>query len=104
VLPVIQEAGRLLRETSPIEEFELVGMVVRLDRPTIAETGTVTVIGFVEEHTHLVRMELSGHDYDTAVRAHAERSLIVCVGVLLKEGRSCILKAPREFGLAQLQE
>jgi hypothetical protein len=49
-------------------------------------------------------MELSGHDYDTAVRAHAERSLIVCVGVLLKEGRSCILKAPREFGLAQLQE
>jgi hypothetical protein len=94
-LPVIEEAGRLLREISPREEFELVGIVVKLDRQPDDRTGQVTTIGFIEDRPHSIRLELGGEDYDTAVTAHKERKLIFALGDLVKEGRSYVLKQPR---------
>jgi len=93
--PVIEEAGRRLREISPQEEFELVGIVVKLDRGIEERVGRVTVLGFIEDRPHNIRLELSGDDYSTAVTAHDERKLIQARGDLFKEGRSYVLKDPR---------
>jgi hypothetical protein len=102
-MPVIQEAGRVLREEAPIEEFELQGVVVALERPAGAEVGTVTVLGFVEERPRRVRMELRDPEYILAVRAHADRTPVLCAGVLVKEGRSYVLAGPLDFRLAPIE-
>jgi hypothetical protein len=102
-MPVIEEAGRVLREEAPIEEFDLQGVVVALERPAGAEVGTVTVLGFVDERTRRIRMELRDPDYTLAVRAHADRTPVLCTGLLVKEGRSYVLARPLDFRLAPVE-
>ncbi len=102
-MPVIQEAGRVLREEAPIEEFELQGVVVALERPAGADVGTVIVLGFVDERPRRIRMELRDPEYVLAVRAHADRTPVFCAGVLVKEGRSYILVGPLDFRLAPVE-
>jgi hypothetical protein len=97
---MIQEAGRVLRATSPIEDFELEGVVITLTRPAVEEVGTVTVLGFVDERTRRVKMKLREPEYQIAVRAHGERIPITCVGTLVQDGRSFLLDQPRDFQLA----
>jgi hypothetical protein len=93
--PVIEEAGRRLREISPQEEFELIGIVVKLDRGPEERLGRVTALGFVDNRPHSIRMELGVEDYSQATTAHNERKLIQVRGDLFKEGRSYVLRDPR---------
>jgi len=94
-LPVIEEAGRLLREISPREEFELQGIVVALERGPGAESGKVTVLAFVDGRPHAVKIELGARDYDLALRAHEMTKPISALGDLVKEGRSYFLRQAR---------
>ena len=98
-LPVIAEAGRLLREISPREEFELEGIVVRLDRQPVEQIGQVTVLGFIDGRPYNIRIELGGDDYRIAVRSHGERRPIFLLGELIREGRSYFLRHPRGLRL-----
>lgn len=98
-LPVIEEAGRLLREISPREEFELEGIVVKLDRQPTDQTGLVTVLGFIEGRPHNIRVELGTGDYSKAVSSHEQRRPIFALGDLIKEGRSYFLQHPRSLRL-----
>jgi hypothetical protein len=102
-MPVIQEAARVLRDEAPIEEFELEGIIIALDRPPGATIGTVTVLGFIEDRPRRVRMELSEPDYALAGRAHTNRLPIICYGVLVKDGRSHNLIRHHDFGLAPVE-
>ena len=98
-IPLIYEAGRVLRESSPIEEFEVEGSVIALDRPAGRDIGTVTVLGFVDERPRRIWMELRDADYHIAVQAHDQRAPISCVGDLLREGRTFSLQQPRHVRL-----
>jgi hypothetical protein len=100
-LPVIEEAGRLLREISPKDEFELQGIVIALERLPNAAQGKVTVLGFVDERPHSIRIELPNDPYEVAVHAHEARQPIFALGVLVKEGRSYFLRQPRGFRLIE---
>ena len=103
MMPVIREAGRVLREEAPIEEFDLRGLIIALDRPAGADIGTVTILGFIEDRPRRVRIELGVPDYELAARAHANRIPVMCSGVLVKEGRSFNLLRPHDFGLMPLE-
>ena len=96
-LPVLEEAGRLLRETSVWDNTEVRGVVVRLDRPEGVSEGTVTLFGFVEGQDRKVQIHLHGSEYDLAIQAHKDGSQVLCAGNLRKEGRSFVLQQPREF-------
>jgi hypothetical protein len=96
---VIQEAGRILRGTSPLEEYEVEGWVEALDRPTGQDFGIVTVLGFVDERPHRIRLQLRDPEYHTAIQAHDGRIPVFCVGDLVKEGRSFTLQNPHHFRL-----
>jgi hypothetical protein len=96
---VIREAGRLLRASSPQEDFELYGVVFRLERALDAESGKIVVLGFVDGQPRRITVELTAKDYDLAVRAHKERLPIICSGDLVKEGRSFTLQNPRHFAV-----
>lgn len=91
-VPVIREAGRLMRERAPLPEFELVGPVVRLERADGAPTGRVTIVGIVDERQVRVSMETGDPDYQTAVQAHAQGKTVVTSGTLQREGRGYVLR------------
>jgi hypothetical protein len=98
-LPFIREAGRLFRARNPREDFELHGLVVRLDRPQGATTGKVTIFGFVDGQPRNIVVELGEADYKLAIQAHQDRVQVVCFGDLVKEGRGFQLRNPHHFSL-----
>ena len=97
VFPLLRQAAVLLRETAPVEDFFLWGPVISLRRPETDEDGQVTVAAWMENSPRNVRMILDAADYETAVKAHAERDLISANGELIREGRSYILRHVRNF-------
>ena len=96
-IPFVREAGRQLRDREPLQGFDLSGPVVKLERPETAETGRVTVIGFVEERQTRVLLELKDAQYHVAVRAHDGGLTIRTTGTLVREGRSYVLKNPADL-------
>lgn len=98
-IPLIEEAGRLFRATSPVDDFELQGAVIGLRRPEGAPIGRVTVAGFVEGQARKVLIDLAEPDYSKAIAAHEQQVIVVCTGELVKQGHSYRLQNPRQFRL-----
>ena len=46
-----------------------------------------------------MRVELEAKDYSSAIQAHKENIPVFCEGELVREGRSFILRHPRNFTL-----
>jgi hypothetical protein len=97
LLPILAEAGRVLRARTPEEDFEVRGFVIRVDRPEGQVGGTVTVSAPVEGKSHKILMGLSEAQCENAVRAHAQEAMISCMGELWRHGRSFTLESPRDF-------
>jgi hypothetical protein len=97
VLDVIREAGRQLRERSPVEDFDLVGPVVDLSRTLESLHGTATVLGSVDGQLRKVNVDLWGADWQLAHGALGKTPhvLLKCTGELLKNGNLFVLKNAR---------
>lgn len=100
-IPTIEEAGRIFRETSPRDDFELLGLVIGLYRPDPAQSGRVTIWGPVEGTPRRVSLILTGTEYDLAWKAHGDRRLVRCSGQLVKSGTQYELLQPRCLELAE---
>ncbi|MBF0628149.1 MAG: hypothetical protein HQL91_07995 [Magnetococcales bacterium] len=96
-MPFIAEAGRLLRESSPLEDCDLQGPVVKLERHEGQEKGRVTILGFVDEKPRKISMLLEEQDYQVAIDAHKKEQTISCSGTLKKVGRGFELQAIRSL-------
>jgi hypothetical protein len=96
-MPFIAEAGRLLRESSPQEDFELQGPVVKLERPNGQEKGSVTILGFVDGQPRKISLLLEAQDYQVAIDAHKNKQTVSCSGTLQKVGRTFELQAIRSL-------
>ncbi|WP_257457673.1 hypothetical protein [Archangium lipolyticum] len=99
VAPVLREAARVFRASALREDFELEGLVIRLERGEGATTGIVTVAGVVDSSLRKVRLELEANDYPTAIEAHLKARPVRCEGELVREGRAHVLRHPRRFVL-----
>jgi hypothetical protein len=95
-IPVIREASRVMKERSPVSDFELEGAVVKLDRKPGAEFGKVTVLGLVDGRPKRVTFELGEPLYHLAVQAHDQERALRCSGSLQREGRGYQLQNPRD--------
>jgi hypothetical protein len=101
-LEVIGEAGRALREKSPIDSFEVAGVVVALDRPTDAFAGTAVVVADIDRQPRRIRIELFGEtDWKTADEAMKRRLVLRCQGELLREGKHYVLRHARDLRIAE---
>ncbi|MEK8016259.1 MAG: hypothetical protein VSS75_005275 [Candidatus Parabeggiatoa sp.] len=96
---VIEEAGRLFRASTPQEDKLIEGLVIALHRDKETTTGVVTIMAFLDGRHRKVRVELEEKDYESAIQAHKENRVVSCEGQLVREGRSVILKHPRNFTL-----
>ena len=103
-IPIFEEAARLFRERSPFEEFEIRGVVKRLDRPEGADTGIATIVGPIENRFRPVSMTLGGVDYQVAIQSHDRRVPMIVEGILTKQGRSLILQSPTNVRLEMVEE
>ena len=99
-LEVIREAGRMLRERTPEDDFELEGFVVDLDRPEQALFGRAVVAGAVGAQTRKIRLEVTGEAWNQANEAMSTRARVRCRGELVRDGRQYVLRNPRDFRLA----
>ena len=101
-LEVIGEAGRTLREKSPIDSFEVAGIVVALDRPTDMFTGTAIVVADIDRQPRRIRIELFGEtDWKTADEAMNKRRVFRCQGELMREGKYYVLRNARDLRIAE---
>jgi hypothetical protein len=103
-IPVIAEASRLFKETAPEEDFELFGLVERLDRAAGMRQGQIFVNAVIEDRARRVAIELNEPEYQSAVLAHARRLPISCLGDLVRMGRSYTLQNARDFRVVEVDE
>lgn len=103
-LAYIKEAGRSLRERSPVEGFEVLGIVIAIDRPTgdpyqasDAFAGVATVLADVDGRPRKVRIAVFGDDWTKAHDAMKKGLLLSCRGELTREGKFFVLKNPRDI-------
>jgi hypothetical protein len=94
---VIREAGRLLRERSPIDDFELEGVVLSVSREPTSEQlfGVVRILASIDGSMRSVDVELYGEDWRTAHAAIADKAVIHCEGELLRDRRPYFLQKTR---------
>jgi hypothetical protein len=103
-LEVIREAGRVLRERTPEEDFELEGFVVDVGRPGDPLSGRTVIQGPVRGKSRKVRVTVADDDWHTANGAMENRLLVRCRGELVHDGKQFVLRNPRGFRLAPAEE
>ncbi|MEV4062198.1 hypothetical protein [Nonomuraea dietziae] len=81
-----------LRKRPVVEQDDLVGQVVRLERAEGQDEGIVVVDGYLGRNRRRVKIRLSGEDYRRAIRAHEDRVAIITSGEVVLEKRSWWLK------------
>lgn len=82
---------------SKVPNIEIQGMVTRLQESD--SVGTVTLMGVVVGKLRKINVELNEPEYSEAIEAYQERLPVVCMGDLIKEGNTFVLKNPRLFAL-----
>lgn len=97
-ISIIKETARLFRETETTGGIEILGVVNRLEHQG-GDHGRVTIAGSADGVARNVTTELSGPDHSLAVRSYEERIPLSCTGELTREGRSWVLRNPREIEL-----
>ena len=91
---VLREAAEMLKTEAPVDDFELVGAVVRLERGEEAASGVIAVAATIDGSTRLVRVELDRQNYDLATVCHRKDQLVSIVGVLRHESKTWKLDQP----------
>lgn len=96
--PILREAAARLRDEAIYPETDVIGPVVKLDSPDAAKGGEVVLKATVDGRFRSVRVALDAAAYAQAIEAHREHLLVRCTGDLAREGRSLVLRNPRDFG------
>lgn len=85
-LDYYSEASRVFKSLNP-EQIGVQGYVIGLRREQGESEGTVSIAAVINKMQGIVKVELSGDDYLTAVRAHEEELPVALDGELEKRGR-----------------
>lgn len=96
---VLRDAARQFRQSKPIEEYEVCGYVVLLERQEGEQEGQITLLDYSEKRPRRVRITLGDSDYLKALRANGDGLLVQCTGELVKGERFDTLKHPHSFSL-----
>lgn len=95
VLEVVREAGQVLRAKAPIDDFDLVGVVVTVHRPDAQVRGSAVVHTHVDDQYRKVKVDLAEEDWKLAEKALRNHLVFECVGELVRVGKQFRLENPR---------
>ena len=99
---IIEEASRYFKAISPLDDFQLLGHVTKLEDVTdVDSTRKVTISSLIDGKPRKLIVTTNDHNsfYHMARKAFDERLTIECVGDLRKDGKSFLLDNPRHFAL-----
>jgi hypothetical protein len=94
---LLREAAARLREEVTYPATEIVGPVVKLDSAEPARGGEVIVLAAVNGKRRHVHLALDADAYRKVVMAHLASEQVRFAGELVREGRSWVLRNPRDF-------
>lgn len=87
-----------------LENTEIQGFIVKLDRQAGEEIGKVAMMGFVVGKLQKIYLELKENDLILALKAYQERIPVTCGGDFVKEGGYFVGKNLRNFALMAEEE
>ncbi len=99
-LPVLREVARVLKEKATYDAFNATGPVVRLERAPTGDSGSVTIVGFVDGTARRIQLELNAMDHQKAIEAYEKAMIVSVEGELQRYGRSYRLLNPRNFTIS----
>ena len=82
-----------------LDNTEIQGFVVKVDREEGEEIAKVVMMGFVVGKLQKIYLELKENDFNLALKAYQERIPVTCGGDFVKEGGYFAVKNLREFAL-----
>ena len=78
------------------------GVVMQITTPNVDKlSGEIALLGVVVDKLQNIRIELSDRNYILAIKAYQERLPVVCVGDLIKEDNTFVLKNIRYFNFGK---
>ena len=86
-IPILIEATRFLRASSPLEGLAITGVITDLHREQEAQDGTITVYGVVDGRLRRILLPLTVSDYQVAIEARREKRGVYLVADIVREGR-----------------
>lgn len=102
-LPFYSQAANEFRAKNPVPR-SIEGYVIGLRREMGEEKGTISVATVINNTQGIVRVELGGEDYSTAVHAHEEELLVIIDGELERRGRLRWLVNPESIRTVESPE
>ena len=87
LLPVLADGAAFLTPKDADRQVSLVGQVEHLDRAEDELEGTIGIRTSIDGESRMVYLDLSEDLYSRAVQAHDHRNLVLCRGVLHRQGR-----------------
>ena len=82
-----------------LENTDIQGFVVKVDREVGEKIGKVAMMGFVVGKLQKIYLELPENDLNLALKAYQERIPVTCGGDFVKEGGYFAVKNLRDFAL-----
>ncbi|XZO03554.1 MAG: hypothetical protein ACM65L_07530 [Microcoleus sp.] len=82
-----------------LDNTEIQGFVVKVDRENGGKIAKVVMMGFVVGKLQKIYLELKENDFNLALKAYQERIPVTCGGDFVKEGGYFAVKNLREFAL-----
>ncbi|NJM62251.1 MAG: hypothetical protein HC849_21900 [Oscillatoriales cyanobacterium RU_3_3] len=82
-----------------LDDTEIQGFIVKIDRPEAEHIAKVAMMGFVVGKLRKIALELTENNLNLALQAYQERIPVTCRGDFVKEGEYFVVKNLREFGL-----
>jgi hypothetical protein len=96
-LETLSKASAYYKEDYVLESRKITGFVKNLSRPQGENLGTATIQCKVDDIDRLVKVDLEGHDYHNAVRAHDQQLYVRVNGDVHIMSRSARLLRPYDF-------
>ena len=87
-----------------LENTEIPGFIVKVDREAGEEIGKVAMMGFVVGKLQKIYLDLKENDLILALKADQERIPVICGGDFVKEGKYFVGKNVRDFALMAEEE
>ena len=82
-----------------LENTEIPGFIVKVEREAGDKIGKVAMMGFVVGKLQKIYLELPENDLILALKAYQERIPVICGGDFVKEGKYFVGKNVRDFAL-----
>jgi len=97
IVPTLREVARLFRARDVLENYEISGPVVKLERAEGNSIGIVTINSNVDGAVKKVVVSLSGKEYEMATNAHKSCRDVKVFGDVIRQGRVLRLQNPSKF-------